>query len=223
MKRIISVFSFALAAASVIANSFPTTGIMPKEEIGALEFLKAHPEYDGRGVVVAIFDTGVDPGAEGLQKTSDGKPKIVDMIDGSGDGDVDTSTIVTTKDDVVTGLTGRKLKIDPKWKGKDGKFHLGIKQLYELFPKSLTSRVKKERRKEWDRRQRQMMDREKRRLADFDKRFPKPKKTQKKQRAELDERIKQLKSLQSKYSDPGPVVDCVLFHDGKVWRPRAPS
>ena len=219
MKLFGSTLSLLLAsAAGLVANSFPITGIMPKEEIGALKFLEAHPEYDGRGVVVAIFDTGVDPGAEGLQKTSDGKPKIIDMIDGSGDGDVDTSTTVTTKDDIVTGLTGRKLKIDPKWKGKEGKFHIGIKQLYELFPKSLTSRVKKERRKTWDRRQRQLLDREKRRLADFDKRFPKPKKTQKKHRVELEERIKQLKSLQSKYNDPGPVCDCVVFHDGKVWR-----
>jgi subtilisin family serine protease len=46
--------------------------------IGARDFRQAHPEWDGRGVLIAVCDSGVDLGLPGLTLTSDGQPKILD-------------------------------------------------------------------------------------------------------------------------------------------------
>lgn len=53
--------------AEVVNNDFPVWGLLPKRETGVTSFLNKYPEYDGRGTVIAIFDSGVDPGAAGLQ------------------------------------------------------------------------------------------------------------------------------------------------------------
>lgn len=120
-----SVANFKLNESTFLAS------LMPKKEIRADSFVEAHPEYDGRGVVIAIFgislslslslwlvfvawicclwrnfawglcnsaskimiaeltkwdfcvflDSGFDPSAAGLHVTSDGKPKVLDVID----------------------------------------------------------------------------------------------------------------------------------------------
>lgn len=54
---------------------------------GVQEFLEEHSEYDGRGTLILILDSGVDIGIDGLTTTSTGEPKVIDVQDFSGEGD----------------------------------------------------------------------------------------------------------------------------------------
>ena len=56
--------------------------------IDARQFIASHPEYDGRAIVIFILDSGVDMGVPGLTATSEGKVKVIDAQDFSGQGDV---------------------------------------------------------------------------------------------------------------------------------------
>ena len=46
-----------------------------------------------------------------IQVTPDGERKIVDLIDCSGSGDVDTSVTRTASDGKILGLSGRELRV----------------------------------------------------------------------------------------------------------------
>lgn len=35
---------------------------------------------------------------------------------------------------------------------------------------------------------------------------------------DCESRVSQLNTLEKKYNDLGPVYDCVVYHDGEVWR-----
>ncbi|TFG48237.1 MAG: hypothetical protein E4H38_06810, partial [Gemmatimonadales bacterium] len=77
--------------AAVFAAGAKTWNYMPSSETGTQAFRAAHPGWDGRGVAVAILDTGVDAFAPGLLETSTGQVKLIDVRDFSTEGDWDTA------------------------------------------------------------------------------------------------------------------------------------
>lgn len=206
--------------ADVVDCNFPVWGLLPKKETGVTQFITKYPQYDGRGVIIAIFDSGVDPGAPGLQVTSDGKPKVIERFDCSGAGDVDTSTIVQATDGSIAGLTGRDLKIPTSWRNPTGNYYIGVKNAYSLYPTKLRERIEAARKKRlWDdghktalaeaTRQLQSFDAKHRQLTTWDEKLEKE---------ELEARVEVLTNAEKKYVDVGPTYDCVLFHDGEMWR-----
>lgn len=71
--------------------------------------------------------------------------------DGSGSGDVATSTVVEAKDGKITGLTGRSLTLPADWENPSGQWHIGVKNAFDLYPRNLKDRVLAERREKlWD-------------------------------------------------------------------------
>jgi hypothetical protein len=64
--------------------------------------------------------------------------QIIDVMDCTGSGDVDTSTIVTADDSgCIAGASGRQLRLNPGWVNPSGQWHVGCRRLFELFPKPL--------------------------------------------------------------------------------------
>ncbi|MSP91472.1 MAG: hypothetical protein EXR79_06665 [Myxococcales bacterium] len=91
--KVAGIAGSAVCWASVAQGAVPApapawNAFMPAEVIGARSFVQAHPHLDGRGLVVAVLDTGVDPLATGLQRTSTGAPKVIEARDFTGQGDV---------------------------------------------------------------------------------------------------------------------------------------
>nr|CAI5846072.1 unnamed protein product [Callosobruchus analis] len=203
-----------------VNTEFPTSGLLPKKETGVTSFLNKYPNYDGRGTVIAILDSGIDPGAPGLQQTVDGKTKIIERFDCSGCGDVSTVT-VTPNEGYIETLTRKKLKIPSSWKNPEGIYRIGQKNAFDLYPDRLKERMKSEYKKKlWDENHRKAVSDVSRELAEFDSKHPNNSTlttAEKLEKENLEAKQDVLANYEKKYHDSGPVYDCILFHDGDKW------
>src|SRR5439155_2089674 len=78
-------------------------GLMPLASTGVVAWRQAKPQADGRGVLIAILDSGIDAGVPGLGTTSTGERKLLDLRDFSGEGRIRLEPIDPQGDSVVVG------------------------------------------------------------------------------------------------------------------------
>ncbi len=182
----------------------PLAARLPRHDLGVTEFLAAHPEYDGRGIRVAVLDTGVDPGHPLLQSTPDGRRKLVACYDATTDGRVDTGYEVASDDGTLLGLTGRRLELG-RWHAPGRSYHLG-RIGSEFLPDELRHRILAERRERW-REEKRRFEEERARDGDTEPDDP----TETARLAELERRF-------ASFDDPGPAWDVVTFRDDDGWK-----
>ena len=193
-----------------------TAGLLPKNETQAADFVQKNPLYDGRGIIVGVLDTGCDPGAIGLSMTSEGLPKIIDIVDCGGSGDVVMGPWVTPEKGegggmVLAGLSGRSLKLNPSWTNPTGLYRLGCKRAIELYPRGLKERVKEQRKKQWMEMQRKLESQLQKELVQANASGVTD------DIEECKVRVAQLRQLEKDNNDEcGPLYDCLVFYDGYV-------
>ena len=178
--------------------------------------------------MIAVFDSGVDPAAAGLSVTSSGSPKVLDVIDCTGSGDVKMGALPAERISVLAngavrlvGDRGRVLMTNPTWRNPTNAWRYASKRLFDLMPGRLEKRLKNERKKSFMVCHRAALTAATDALGKHAKsEAPKGEVAHmewRKWKQELETRLAVLKQI-ADADDPGPLIDCVSWHDGARWR-----
>ncbi len=115
-----------LFASAFMYGQDSTQTFLDLNPTGVSEFLSLHPEYDGRGTIIFILDTGVDMGIAGLQKTSTGETKVIDVRDFTGEGDIPIYEADEDDGNFVNDDMGYFVKGADKIKAPDTEYFIGV-------------------------------------------------------------------------------------------------
>ena len=81
---------------------------MPLHTTGVDGFRIRNPTFDGRGVLIAILDSGIDVGVPGLQSTTTGDRKVLDLRDFSGEARIPLQVVAAQQGMATIG--GRSVR-----------------------------------------------------------------------------------------------------------------
>ena len=73
----------------------PALSLAVAQEISGIKTLQSEKAVSGKGVTIAIIDSGIDPLQQDLQRTLDGQRKVVDWVNFSDEGRVKTNLVAS--------------------------------------------------------------------------------------------------------------------------------
>ena len=129
--KYISIFFMLLFPITALFAQDSSQTFLSVKETGVEKFINSNPKYDGRGTIIFVLDTGVDMGIDGLEKTSTGKTKVIDVQDFSGEGDIKLHNCGTEEKDGVDYFVNEDLSLKIAGADKlnlkpiDGKYYIG--------------------------------------------------------------------------------------------------
>ena len=85
-----------------------------RKNVGVDALLARFPEADGRGIKVAVIDSGIDFGIEGLSRDKNGEQKLMGFYDLTGFGKVSTIALPSTAPQETYSIGGKDLHVGAK-------------------------------------------------------------------------------------------------------------
>ncbi len=95
----------------------------------------------------------------------------------------------------------------------------GCKSLYQLYPTALRERMLKEfKENKWDPVHKITLAETTKKLLAFEAANPDPSGSEKTTKEDYEMQIEMLNTLEKKFNNIGPCIDCIVFNDGERWR-----
>lgn len=95
----------------------------------------------------------------------------------------------------------------------------GSKSLYQLYPTALRERMLKDyKENKWDPIHKITLAETTKKLQAFEAANPESSGIEKATKEDYESQIEMLNTLEKKYTNIGPCIDCVVFNDGERWR-----
>jgi subtilisin family serine protease len=112
-----------------ISKKQPELSLETAQEAVGIKQLQREMNVSGRGVTIAVIDSGIDPLQQDLQRTLDGQRKVVDWVNYSEEGQVETDLLISSAvNDKYINTSKGAYTLPGTVRSQSGQYHFGFWQ-----------------------------------------------------------------------------------------------